>query len=88
MIGVAPVAFLIGLLNARLSRSALGDLLVQLRAEPAPADLSDALARALRDPSLTLAYWLPQFNSWADGDGVPKSTSEILPLLPPNGVPS
>jgi len=71
VIGVAPVAFLIGLLNARLSRSALGDLLVRLRAEPAPADLSDALARALRDPSLTLAYWLPQFGSWADVDGAP-----------------
>jgi signal transduction histidine kinase len=72
VIGVAPVAFLIGLLNAaRLSRSALGDLLVQLRAEPAPVDLSDALARALRDPSLRLAYWLPQFGSWADVDGAP-----------------
>jgi hypothetical protein len=66
VIGVAPVAFLMGLLNARLSRSALGDLLVQLRAEPGPVDLSDALARALRDPSLRLAYWLPQFGSWAD----------------------
>jgi signal transduction histidine kinase len=69
VIGLAPVAFLMGLLNARLSRSALGDLLLQLRADPAPADLRGALADALRDPSLTLAYWLPEFGSWADVNG-------------------
>ena len=59
IIGLAPFAFLIALVDARLARSAVGDLVVELRAEPAPAALRDALARALRDPSLTLAYWLP-----------------------------
>jgi signal transduction histidine kinase len=71
VIGIAPVAFLIGLLDVRLAREAVGQLLVELRANPAPADLRDAFARALRDPSLTLAYWLPQFNSWADLEGQP-----------------
>jgi signal transduction histidine kinase len=71
VIGVAPAAFLIGLLNARLSRWTVGDLLVRLRSDPAPADLSEALAGALRDPSLTLAYWLPEFGSWADAHGRP-----------------
>ena len=71
VIGIAPVAFLVGLLNARLARSAVGDLLVELRSEPAPADLRGAFARALGDPSLTLAYWLPQFGSWAEPDGRP-----------------
>jgi signal transduction histidine kinase len=69
VIGLAPAAFLVGLLSARLARSALGDLLVDLRADPPPADLRDALARALRDPSLTLAYWLPEFESWSEADG-------------------
>jgi signal transduction histidine kinase len=69
VLGIAPVAFLIGLLDARLARSAVGQLLVDLDAEPAPAELRDALARALGDPSLSLAYWLPQFESWADPDG-------------------
>jgi signal transduction histidine kinase len=69
VVGLAPLAFLVGLLHARLARSAVGDLLVELRADPAPSDLRDALARALRDPSLRLAYWLPQFRSWADLDG-------------------
>ena len=71
VIGLAPVAFLIGLLDVRLARSAVGDLLVELRADPSPADLRDALARALRDPSLELAYWLPDFDSYADLDGRP-----------------
>jgi signal transduction histidine kinase len=71
VIGIAPIAFLIGLLDARLARSAVGELVVELRADPAPADLPDAFARALRDPSLTLAYWVPQFESWADLDGRP-----------------
>ena len=69
VIGLAPLAFLIGLFNARLARSAVGDLLLELRADPPAAVLRDAFARALRDPSLTLAYWLPQFESWADLDG-------------------
>jgi signal transduction histidine kinase len=71
VIGAAPVAFLIGLVNARLARSAVGDLLIELRAEPAPVDLCDAFGRALGDPSLELAYWLPEFGSWADPEGRP-----------------
>jgi signal transduction histidine kinase len=69
VIGIAPIAFLIGILHARLARSAMADLFVDLAPDPAPSDLRDALARALRDPSLTLAYWLPEFESWADADG-------------------
>jgi signal transduction histidine kinase len=69
VVGLAPFAFLTGLLHARLARSSVGDLFVELRADPAPADLRDALARALRDPSLTLAYWLPEFGSYADQEG-------------------
>jgi signal transduction histidine kinase len=71
VVGMAPLAFLIGVLDARLARSAVGDLLVELRADPGPVDLRDALARALNDPSLTLAYWLPEFDSWADPEGRP-----------------
>ena len=68
-IGLAPLAFLIGLLSSRLARSDIGDLLVQLRSEPAPEELRDALAWALRDPSLSLAFWLPEFAVWADVNG-------------------
>ena len=71
VIGLAPAAFLAGVLSARLARSAVADLLVELRAAPDPGELRDALARALRDPTLQLAYWLPQYASWADADGRP-----------------
>jgi signal transduction histidine kinase len=71
VVGLAPAAFLVGLLSARLARSSLADLLVEMHGDPAPADLRDALGRALRDPSVTLAYWLPEYESWADVDGRP-----------------
>lgn len=76
-LGIAPVAFVIGLLHSRLARSALGDLLVGLRTDLAPTDLRDALARALRDPSLTLAYWLPEFGTYADADGRPVDLAAV-----------
>jgi signal transduction histidine kinase len=69
VIGLAPLAFLVGLAHTRLARSSVGELLVELRTDPAPADLRDGLRRALRDPSLTLAYWLPDFGSYVDLDG-------------------
>jgi signal transduction histidine kinase len=76
VIGIAPVAFLIGLLSARLARSSVADLLIELRRNPAPADLPAVFGRALRDPSVTLAYWLPEYGSWADLDGRPVQLPE------------
>jgi signal transduction histidine kinase len=70
-IGLAPFAFLIGLVEARLAGSAVGRLVIDMRADLAPADLRTALAEALRDPTLTLAYWLPDFRRFVDVDGRP-----------------
>jgi len=64
-----PLVVLGGILRARLARLTVADLFVELRAEPSPDELRDALSRALGDPSLALAYWLPQFQSWSDVDG-------------------
>jgi signal transduction histidine kinase len=91
VIGLAPVAFLIGLLSARLARSTVGALLVELDADPPPAALSEIFGRALRDPSLSLAYWLPQFESWADLDGKPvelpaEDSSQAITLVVRDGV--
>ncbi len=68
-LGLAPVTFVLVLARARLAQSAVGELVVELRNEPAPGALRDALARALGDPSVSLAYWLPEFESYADLDG-------------------
>jgi signal transduction histidine kinase len=64
-----PVVFLGGVLHARLARSAIGDLLVELPAAGAHAALRDALARAVRDPSLAVAYWVPEYGGYVDVDG-------------------
>jgi signal transduction histidine kinase len=76
-LALAPVVFLTGLLQARLARAALGELVVELRADLAPSALRDALARTLRDPSLDLAYWLPEFGTYADVDGHPLDIGDL-----------
>ncbi len=68
-LALAPLAFVIGLLRARLARSAVGELILELGSNPPPVYLRDAIARSLRDPSLVLVYWLPEFESWAGLDG-------------------
>ena len=72
---LVPAAFLAGVLRARLARSGVGDLLLDLaRGTP----IRDALARALADPTLEIAYWHPETGRYASSDGAP---------LPENGDP-
>jgi signal transduction histidine kinase len=61
-----PVALLANLLRVRLARTAVGKLVVDLRRDDDPAHLRDALRRALGDPSLELAFWLPEYDAYAD----------------------
>ena len=76
VVGFAPLVFLLGLLDERLARSAVGDLFVDLRRNPAPAEVRDALARALRDDSLEIGFWLPEYGTYADLDGRPVDVTE------------
>jgi signal transduction histidine kinase len=69
VLGLAPLAFLIGLLDIHLGRTGASDLFLRLRENP--HELRAVLARTLRDPSLSLVYWLPQYAAWADEDGQP-----------------
>lgn len=64
-------AFLLGLGRTRLARSAVADLVVELGNTPGPGELRAALARALRDPSLGIAYWLPDTQRYVEADGHP-----------------
>jgi signal transduction histidine kinase len=63
-----PLALLAGLLSARLARGGVADLVVELGRTPA-GGVRDALARALHDPTLQVAYWLPMRQSYVDEDG-------------------
>ena len=64
-------AFLLGVARTRLARSAVADLVTELGHSPAPGELRAALARAVRDPSLEIAYWLPADDRFVDSSGKP-----------------
>jgi signal transduction histidine kinase len=66
-----PFGFKLGLLRSRLARLAVADLVVELGETRAPGRLREALARALHDSSLSLAYWLPEQGRYVDLGGHP-----------------
>ncbi|HEX6698556.1 MAG TPA: histidine kinase [Solirubrobacteraceae bacterium] len=65
-----PAAFLVGLLRSRLARGGLADLFRDLKTTRGGA-LQDVLAKTLGDPSLVVAYRLPESLGYADADGHP-----------------
>jgi signal transduction histidine kinase len=64
-----PAGVLVGLLRSELDMSSVGDLVVKLSGGLAPERLQPALAQALHDPSLEVAYWLPAQEWFADLEG-------------------
>jgi signal transduction histidine kinase len=70
-LAAVPLAFLAGLVRARIARLTVGELLVELRQSRAPGALREALARVLHDPSLEIAYWLPEPGIYVDVNGRP-----------------
>jgi signal transduction histidine kinase len=62
------LASVVGLAATRRARGPIGNLVVELgRAGPGP--VRPALARAIGDPSLELALWLPERRVWVDEGG-------------------
>ncbi len=59
LVAVVPVAFSVGLLRQRLARGNVASLVVELGSAAPAGELRDALARALGDPTLQVAYALP-----------------------------
>ncbi len=69
---VWPLALLLGLLRSQLDRSAVSRLIVELGAGlPVPERLRSVLAGTLHDPSLQLAYWMPERRTFVDPAGAP-----------------
>jgi signal transduction histidine kinase len=67
---LVPYLFLGTLVRARMIQSgAVSELIARLNETPQRGELCDALARALGDPSLQLAYWLPQGRRFVDAAG-------------------
>ena len=68
---LVPIAVLVAFLQRRLARGGVAGLVVSLGETSEPADLRQALAQALRDPSLQLAFWLPGARRYVGADGRP-----------------
>jgi signal transduction histidine kinase len=68
---VFPVGYLMGLVQARLARASVADLAVELGKGVPLGGLRDALARALRDPTLALAFPAPAGEGFVGPDGQP-----------------
>ena len=63
-----PIALLFGLLRSRLAYATLADSLPGLEGTP-PGEIGGVMAQALGDPSLELAFWLPERSGWVDEAG-------------------
>jgi signal transduction histidine kinase len=87
-----PIAVLSVMLRSRMARGAVADLVVDLGQNPTPAHLRDALANALGDPSLQVAYWAPGQDRFVDAVGESMELPEVgadqaVTLLERDGVP-
>src|SRR5581483_4087666 len=71
LMATVPVAVLFVLLQRRLARGMIAGLVVELGGPSASVNLREALARALGDSSLQLAFWFPPERHYVDGDGAP-----------------
>ena len=92
VISAVPVAILFAFLQRRMARGAVAGLVVELGDPTAPVDLRQALARALGDPSLELAYWYPAESRYVDGQGGPVALPEadgprLATVVERNGQP-
>jgi signal transduction histidine kinase len=89
---LVPYGFLLGMLRLRMARGAVADLVVELSDAPPPAQLREALASALGDPSLDVLYWSDPLGSYLDAAGSPvdltvDTTSRAVTLLERDGQP-
>jgi PAS domain S-box-containing protein len=71
-----PLAFLTGVLRGRFLRGGIGRLLLDLPEDASFDQLEERLRRALRDPTLELAVWVPEHVAYVDSDGKPVELPE------------
>jgi signal transduction histidine kinase len=68
--GATPFAFLAGLARADVAQArGVRSLVARLADLPKPADLRDELASTLGDPTLSLAFWVPEQKRYVDSAG-------------------
>jgi class 3 adenylate cyclase len=77
-----PIGFLFGLLQVRMDRGLVAQLVVELGGAPTPERLLNVVGRALHDPSVSIAYWSRSSRQFLDADG----QAVDLALLAPQAV--
>jgi signal transduction histidine kinase len=87
-----PIAVLSVMLRGRMARGAVADLVVEVGQTPTPARLRDALANALGDPSLQVAYWDTSQERFVDAAGMAvelpeDGTGQAVTMLERDGIP-
>ena len=76
LVATIPFGFLVGLLRSRLAQGeAVAELIARVGEAPGEGALRAALADALGDPSVALAYWLPESERYVDALGHPVTVS-------------
>ena len=88
---IVPAAVFLGIATIRRHRGPLGDLVVEL-ASARPGEVQAALARAVGDPTLRPALWLPDHRQFVDEHGVTVTLEQDSPgravtLLGPDHEP-
>jgi signal transduction histidine kinase len=86
-----PIALLLGLLGERLARASVADLVRDLSGTP-PADVAVPVGRALNDPTLEVAFWMPSRRGYVDAQGRPyelptAGARRAVTPLAPDGEP-
>jgi signal transduction histidine kinase len=72
LLACVPFGFLAGLARTRFTQAGrIAELIAELGQAPEPETVRAALAAALGDPSVELAYWLPESERFVDADGRP-----------------
>jgi signal transduction histidine kinase len=72
LLAAVPFGFLAGLARSRFTQAdRIAELIAEVGQAPGPQTVRAALADALGDPSVELAYWLPESERFVDADGRP-----------------
>jgi signal transduction histidine kinase len=85
-----PLAVLAGILRIRLARASVAELVRELETVRTPGALRDALRRSLGDPTLSLAYWVPETQGFVDLAGRPfelswEGSSQVATMVDRDG---
>ena len=75
---LVAVGFLVDLVWGRWAQSAVTKLVVELGESSEAGTLRERVASALGDPSLLIAYWVPEASAYVDERGDPISLPEPL----------